>query len=69
MKPALALLLASSTLSAQCVMCNRTAAAQNLARAAVFNNGIVVLLIPPCLILGGLAWYAWHGTRKRANSR
>jgi hypothetical protein len=39
-------------------MCNRTAAAQDLARAAVLNKGIVVLLIPPFLILGGLAWYA-----------
>jgi hypothetical protein len=42
----------------QCVMCNRTAAAQNLARAAVLNKGIVVLLIPPILILAGLTWYA-----------
>jgi hypothetical protein len=51
-------------LAFQCVMCNRTAAAQSLARAAVFNNGIVVLLIPPILILAGLTWYALR--RKRS---
>jgi hypothetical protein len=58
MKRALLLLPFVPSLVAQCVMCNRTAAAQNLARAAVLNNGIVVLLIPPVIILGGLAWFA-----------
>ncbi len=38
----------------QCVMCNRTAAAQQWARAQVLNGGIVVLLIPPVVILGGI---------------
>jgi hypothetical protein len=43
---------------AQCVMCNRTAAAQSVAMAAVFNHGIVILLIPPFVILAGFAWFA-----------
>ncbi len=34
-------------LLAQCVMCARTAAAQNLERAVVLNQGILILLIPP----------------------
>ncbi|MBI3470481.1 MAG: hypothetical protein HY013_03895 [Candidatus Solibacter usitatus] len=46
------LLLAASALSAQCVMCQRTAAAQNAERAKVLNHGIIVLLIPPLAILG-----------------
>ncbi len=45
---------------AQCVMCNRTAAAQQAGRAAVLNHGIVVLLIPPLLILGAFAWIVWQ---------
>jgi hypothetical protein len=58
MKPVLLALIFTPLLSAQCVMCNRTAAAQNLARASVLNNGIVVLIIPPLLILAALVWYA-----------
>jgi hypothetical protein len=50
-------------LLAQCVMCNRTAAAQQAARAGVLNSGIVILLIPPILILGGLVWLAFHRHR------
>lgn len=38
---------------AQCVMCFRTAAAQQTARAQVLNLGIIIMLIPPILILGG----------------
>jgi hypothetical protein len=49
----------------QCVMCNRTAAAQNLARSGVLNTGIIVLLVPPLLILSGLAWLALRGPRRR----
>jgi hypothetical protein len=43
---------------AQCVMCYRTAAAQQLERSRVLNQGILVLLIPPLLILAGLIWMA-----------
>jgi hypothetical protein len=40
-------------LSAQCVMCYRTAHAQNGARSRVMNAGILVLGAPPFLILAG----------------
>jgi len=43
---------------AQCVMCFRTAAAQQLERSRVLNHGILVLLIPPLVILFGLLWMA-----------
>ena len=45
--------LAASTAFAQCVMCFRTAAAQNAARARVMNFGIIIMLIPPIAILAG----------------
>ncbi len=38
---------------AQCVMCYRTAHAQNQARARVLDWGILVLGAPPFLILAG----------------
>ena len=38
---------------AQCVMCFRTAKAQNNARAHVLDMGIVILGAPPFLILAG----------------
>ena len=38
---------------AQCVMCFRTAAAQQAERARVLNLGIIIMLIPPIVILGG----------------
>jgi hypothetical protein len=49
---AIALLTASSAFS-QCVMCFRTAAAQEAARARVMNLGIIIMLIPPIAILAG----------------
>ena len=39
--------------SAQCVMCYRTAHAQNNARARVLDMGILLLGAPPFLILAG----------------
>lgn len=49
----LAALLAVAAMNAggQCVMCFRTAAAQQEARARILNEGIVILLIPPLAIL------------------
>jgi hypothetical protein len=44
---------AAGLASAQCVMCFRTAKAQNQARARVLNAGILVLGAPPRLILAG----------------
>ena len=38
---------------AQCVMCYRTAHAQNDARARVLDMGILILGAPPFLILAG----------------
>ena len=43
----------SLPLSAQCVMCYRTAHAQHGARSRVMNAGILVLGAPPFLILAG----------------
>jgi hypothetical protein len=43
----------SLPVSAQCVMCYRTAHAQNEARSRVLNWGILILGAPPFLILGG----------------
>jgi hypothetical protein len=40
------------SIAAQCVMCYRTAAAQQAERSRVLNSGIVILLIPPILVLG-----------------
>jgi len=52
-------------LLAQCVMCFRTAAAQQGERSRVFNSGILVLLIPPLLILGLFALLAWRKNSDR----
>jgi len=48
-------LLASVALpaGAQCVMCYRTAHAQNEARSRVLDMGILILGAPPFLILAG----------------
>lgn len=57
---ATALFLASANGWAQCVMCYRTAAAQNAARAHLLNIGIVLLGLPPFCILGGFIYLAWR---------
>ena len=44
---------------AQCVMCYRTAQAQNQARARVLNTGILLLGAPPFLILAGFIAYVF----------
>ena len=51
----LAALLAALSLpaGAQCVMCYRTAHAQNQQRALVLDMGILILGAPPLLILAG----------------
>jgi len=55
--------LAAPALWGQCVMCGRTAAAQNEARIQVLQQGIMILLIPPVLILSGFLYLLW---RRRA---
>jgi hypothetical protein len=47
-----------SQIAAQCVMCYRTAAAQQGERSRVLNEGIVILLIPPFLVMAGILWMA-----------
>jgi hypothetical protein len=57
---AVTLFLAAANSWAQCVMCFRTAAAQNAARARLMNMGIVLLGLPPFFILGGFLFLAWR---------
>jgi hypothetical protein len=57
MRRLLLLPLLATGLSAQCVMCFRTAQAQNQARARVLNAGIFVLGAPPLLIMAGFVVY------------
>lgn len=53
-------------LAAQCVMCYRTAAAQQAARIRVLNSGILILLVPPILVLSLILLLAF---RKRQSFR
>jgi hypothetical protein len=46
-------------LLAQCVMCFRTAAAQQNARAHVLDIAILLLGVPPFLILAGYCVLFW----------
>ncbi len=57
---AAAALWTAGTCWCQCVMCFRTAAAQNAARAHLLNIGIVLLGLPPFCILGGFLYLAWR---------
>ena len=67
MKRLLAILpLAVSAASAQCVMCFRTAAAQNLERARVMNTGIFIMMVPPFLILAGFLLLCWRRNKTYA---
>jgi hypothetical protein len=45
--------------AAQCVMCYRTAHAQNNARARVLDIGILILGAPPFLILAGFCAFVY----------
>jgi hypothetical protein len=49
----------SAAAPAQCVMCYRTAAAQQQARARWMNFGIFVLGAPPFLILAGFVAFVF----------
>jgi hypothetical protein len=60
-------LLASSGF-AQCVMCFRTAAAQNIARQQVMNSGIFVMMLPPFVIFGGFLLLCWRRSQTFADS-
>ena len=58
-----------SVVAAQCVMCFRTAAAQQAERSRVLNSGIIILLVPPLLILAGLLLIAWRKSGDPAINR
>jgi hypothetical protein len=49
-----------SVAHAQCVMCYRTAAAQNMERARVMNTGIFIMMVPPFVILAGFLLLCWR---------
>ena len=49
---------------AQCVMCYRTAHAQNEARSRVMNLGILLLGAPPFLILAGFVGFVAYKNNK-----
>jgi hypothetical protein len=54
--------------AAQCVMCYRTAAAQQAERSRVLNSGILILLIPPILMLAGILLLAFRRSGSVAKS-
>ena len=58
-KRLLCVLVFAAKLHSQCVMCQRTAAAQQWERAQVLNTGIFVLLLPPLLILAAIVYIAY----------
>jgi hypothetical protein len=45
---------------AQCVMCFRNASAQQLERARVLNDAILVLGIPPLCILAAFTYFVYR---------
>ena len=47
-------------LLAQCIMCARTAAAQNIERGLVLNKGILILLVPPVIAFAAICAMAWR---------
>jgi len=53
-------------LLAQCVMCYRTAAAQQLERSRVLNSGIAILLVPPILVLAGILFLAFRKSARQS---
>ena len=63
------LTLAVSAAHAQCVMCFRTAAAQQMERARILNIGIIVMLIPPVAILAGFLYLAYRRNTSFAEPR
>ena len=55
--------LGAGLAGAQCVMCYRTAHAQQDARARVLNAGIFILGAPPFLILAGFVVFVFRKDR------
>jgi hypothetical protein len=65
---AMTLWFATAPAWGQCVMCFRTAAAQNAARGHLLNIGIVLLGVPPFCILAGFLLLAWRRSQAFAGS-
>jgi len=61
---ALAALVSTGTLAAQCAMCREAAAAQREEQAEAFNRAILVLGAPPALVFAGVGVALW---RRRDN--
>ena len=53
-------ILGAGLASGQCVMCYRTAHAQQDARSHVLNAGILILGAPPFLILAGFVAFVFR---------
>jgi len=68
MKRLLLIPLIAGALSAQCVMCYRTAEGQNRARAMVLNRAIIILGAPPFLILAGFVVYVFTSDKRRGET-
>jgi hypothetical protein len=60
--------LMSTGAFAQCVMCFRTAAAQQSERARVLNAGILIMLVPPLVILAGFVLLFYVRSRTYADA-
>lgn len=54
------LTLFANAAAAQCVMCLRTAAAQQVERARVLNLGILIMLVPALLIPAGFLYLLYR---------
>ena len=50
----------------QCAMCYSTASQQGAKAMAAMNAGILILLLPPMAIIGGLSWLTY--TRRGSDS-
>jgi hypothetical protein len=59
--------LAAMPALAQCVMCFRTAEAQNHARMQVLNVGVLLLGAPPFLILAGYCYLFYRKNQVTRN--
>lgn len=62
------LMLLPDAARAQCVMCKRTAEAQNAEQARRMNRGILVLAVPPVLIMAAILARAAYSTKNRSKS-
>ncbi|MEP6716334.1 MAG: hypothetical protein ABJC09_12230 [Terriglobia bacterium] len=55
-----------TSLLAQCVMCYRTAAAQQAERSRVLNHGILLLLLAPLFLAGVIVIRARASSTKKS---